>query len=359
MVYIGVDLHRKVSQVAAIQANGEVLWNRRIRSRPEEFAEIVGDLPASPVGVAFEATYGWGWFADLLADLGLPAHMSHPKATKAISAARVKNDAVDAETLAQLLRTNLLPEAWIAPPVCREARRLVRTRAALVRLRSRFKCQLLALLAEHGVQLPEVADPFGKEGRRFIQSVALAEQSQFCLTANLRVIDLLTTEVRELDRELVSFFKTDPRIRRLQAIPGIGFYTAAVVLAEVWDVQRFPRPELLCSWAGLTPTERSSAGHIRRGHISKQGSRLLRWALVEVATAAPRHEAHRRYFLKVLHNDRRRAKIARLALARRLLTLCYYALRDEGGCRAYPVATTATVAGRGRAPAESGLRVRP
>jgi transposase len=243
--------------------------------------------------------------------------------------------------------------------VCREARRLVRTRAALVRLRSRFKCQLLALLAEHGVQLPEVADPFGKEGRRFIQSVALAEQSQFCVTANLRVIDLLTTEVRQLDRELVSFFKTDPRIRRLRAIPGIGFYTAAVVLAEVWDVHRFPRPELLCSWAGLTPTERSSAGHVRRGHISKQGSRLLRWALVEVATAAPRHEAHRRYFLKVLHNDRRRAKIARLALARRLLTLCYYALRDEGGCRAYPVATTATVAGRGHAPAESGLRVRP
>jgi transposase len=315
MVYIGVDLHRKVSQVAAVQANGEVLWNRRIRSRPEEFAEIVGDLPATPAGVAFEATYGWGWFADLLADLGLAAHMSHPKATKAISAARVKNDAVDAETLAQLLRTNLLPEAWIAPPVCREARRLVRTRAVLVRLRSRFKCQLLGLLAEHGVQLPEVADPLERRG-----------------------VDLLTTEVRQLDRELVTFFKTDPRIRRLRAIPGIGFYTAAVVRAEVWDVHRFPRPERLCSWAGLTPTERSSAGHIRRGHISKQGSRLLRWALVEVVTAAPRHEAHRRYFMKVLLNDRRRAKIARLALARRLLTLCYYALRDEGGCRAYPVA---------------------
>jgi transposase len=202
MVYIGVDLHRKVSQVAAVQANGEVLWNRRIRSRPEEFAEIVGDLPATPAGVAFEATYGWGWFADLLADLGLAAHMSHPKATKAISAARVKNDAVDAETLAQLLRTNLLPEAWIAPPVCREARRLVRTRAALVRLRSRFKCQLLALLAEHGVQRPEVADPFGKEGRRFIQSVALAEQSQVCLTANLRVIDLLTTARDAKGRDL-------------------------------------------------------------------------------------------------------------------------------------------------------------
>ena len=103
MVYIGIGLHRKVSQVAAVQANGEVLWNRRIRSRPEEFAEIVGDLPAAPAGVAFEATYGWGWFADLLADLGLSAHMSHPKGTKAISSARVKNDAVDAEGYAKNL----------------------------------------------------------------------------------------------------------------------------------------------------------------------------------------------------------------------------------------------------------------
>jgi transposase len=77
--------------------------------------------------VVFEATDGWSWFTDLVADAGIPAHMAQPLATKAISAARVKNDAVDAKTLAHLLRTNLLAEAWIAPPAAREARRLVRT----------------------------------------------------------------------------------------------------------------------------------------------------------------------------------------------------------------------------------------
>ena len=92
-----------------------------------------------PIEVVFEATYGWSWFADLLADAGIPAHMAHPLATKAISAARVTNDAVDAKTLAHLLRTNLLAEAWIAPPAAREARRLVRTRAGLVRMRSRVQ----------------------------------------------------------------------------------------------------------------------------------------------------------------------------------------------------------------------------
>ncbi len=119
-------------------------------------------------------------------------------------------------------------------------------------------------------------------------------------------------------------------------IPGIGFTTAAVVTAEVWDVTRFPTPRYLCSWAGLTPTERSSAEHTRRGHISKQGSRWLRWAMVESASRPYLKDPVLRGFRDRIAR-RRGAKIAKVALARRLLTLCYYALRDECGCRAYPV----------------------
>ena len=150
MVYVGVDLHRKRSHVVALDPAGEVVLSRRIGNAPAEFLRIFGELEPQPIEVVFEATYGWSWFADLLADAGIPAHMAHPLATKAISAARVKNDAVDAKTLAHLLRTNLLAEAWIAPPDAREARRLVRTRAGLVRMRSR-------------VQFP-VARPAGRPG---------------------------------------------------------------------------------------------------------------------------------------------------------------------------------------------------
>lgn len=347
MVYIGVDLHRKVSQVAALKPDGELLWNRRIRSRPEEFVRIFGDLEAQPAEVAFEATDGWGWFADLLAELGLPAHMAHPKATKAISSARVKNDAVDARTLAHLLRTNLLPEAWIGPPACREARRLVRTRTALIRFRSALKCQVHAMLAEHGVQLPEVTDLFGKRGRQFLAQLSLPELSRSCIQADLQLIDGLGIEVRQLDRQLVGLLRDDARVQRLRAIPGIGFFTAAAVVAEIWDIGRFPSADRLCSWAGLTPSERSSAGHTRRGHITKEGSRLVRWAMVEAAARAPRHSPHRRFFVRIMHEDLGRRHIARIALARHLLTLCDYALRDEGGCRAYPVTRNATVAGQG------------
>jgi transposase len=116
MVYVGVDLHRKRSHVVALDPAGEVVLSRRIGNAPVEFWRIFGELEPEPVVVVFEATYGWSWFADLLADAGIAAHMAHPLATKAIAAARVKNDAVDAKTLAHLLRTNLLAEAWIAPP---------------------------------------------------------------------------------------------------------------------------------------------------------------------------------------------------------------------------------------------------
>jgi len=123
-----VDLHRKRSHIVALDSTGEVVLSRRIGNAPAEFLRIFGELEPEPIEVVFEATYGWSWFADLLADVGIAAHLAHPLATKAISAARVTNDAVDAKTLAHLLGTNLLAEAWIAPPDAREARRLVRTR---------------------------------------------------------------------------------------------------------------------------------------------------------------------------------------------------------------------------------------
>jgi transposase len=296
---------------------------------------VFGELEAEPIEVAFEATYGWGWFADLLADVGIPAHMAHPLATKAISSARVKNDRVDAKTLAHLLRTNLLAEAWAAPPEVRDARKLARTRISLARISSRLKCQTHALLADQAITVP-VTDLFGQAGRAFLQGVRLRPIPEARLQANLRLIDLISPEVAAADRELRQLFRGDSRIARLLPIPGIGFTTAALVVAEVWDVSRFPCPEHLCSWAGLTPTEHSSAEHTRRGHISKQGSRWLRWAMVESASRPYLKDLVLRGFRDGIAR-RRGNKIAKVALARRLLTLCFYALRDEGGCRAYPV----------------------
>jgi transposase len=339
MVYLGVDLHRKLSHVVALDEAGRVVLERRFPNEPSAFRRVFGELEPEPLEVVFEATYGWGWFADLLADAGIPAHMAHPLATRAIAAGRVKNDAVDARTLAHLLRTNLLPESWIAPPEVREARRLVRMRISLVRMRSRLKAQVHALCADAGLAIP-VSDLFGRRGRALLETLTLRPTSAGRLAASLRPIDDVGREIVVADRELIARYRDDDRIRRLTPIPGIGFLTAATIVAEVGDVGRFPTPERLTSWAGLTPTERSSADHTRRGHISTQGSRWLRWALVEAAARIGRAPDLRRFADPIA--ERRGAKIARVAVARRLLTLAFYALRDPAGCRAYPVPLAAS-----------------
>jgi transposase len=306
-----------------------------VQTSPERLWHLFGEFDGQPMEVAFESTFGWGWLADLLADAGIPAHMAHPLATKAISSARVKNDAVDAHTLAQLLRGDLLPEAWPAPPECREARRLTRMRTSLVRMSSRLKCQVQAVLAEHGLT-PRPSDLFGREGRHLLEQLRLPQVSQERLAANLRLIDSIAGEVRLADKQLTRLFADDDRVRRLLPIPGIGPIAAAVAVAEIWEVSRFPSPRHLASWSGLTPTEHSSSEHIRLGHVSKQGSRWLRWILVEGAQQAARDPELREFFNRVRGGRANRNKIARVALAHRLLTLCFYALRDPQGCRAYP-----------------------
>jgi transposase len=172
MVYVGVDLHRKRSHVVALDPTGEVMLSRRIGNAPAEFLRIFGELEPAPIEVVFEATDGWSWFADLLADAGIPAHMAHPLATKAVAAARVKNDAVDARTLAHLLRTSLLAEAWIAPPAAREARRLVRTGLGWSGCAHGCNPQLHALLADLGV-IPELTTLFGPAGRRWLADLPM------------------------------------------------------------------------------------------------------------------------------------------------------------------------------------------
>ncbi len=335
MLYVGVDLHRKASQLAVVDEKGELICNRRVLSDREEMLRVFGEVGRDQaLEVAFEATYGWGWFADLLEDVGIPTHMAHPRANKAIASARVKNDAVDAKTLAHLLRTGLLPESWIAPPEVREARRLVRMRTSLVRIRSRLKNQVHAVLADGGFH-PEGSDIFAGDLARLSKRLPTLTRQR--VEANLRLIEELDEEVDLADAQIHKQFARDPRVRRLQPLPGIGILTGAIVVAEVGEIQRFPTARHFCSWSGLTPTEHSSAEHTRRGHISKQGSRWLRWVLVEAACVANRNPALAGFYAPIA--SRRGDKIARVALARRLATLCYHALRNPQGCRAFPART--------------------
>ena len=147
---VGIDLHRNRSQIAVIDEQGELSLSRRIVNDRATFLELLAGLEGES-RIAVEATYGWEWLVELLEDAGYEIHLAHPLRTRAIAAARVKTDAVDAKTLAHLLRADLLPEAYVAPRELRDLRELLRHRIALTGLRSALKNRVHAILAKHGI----------------------------------------------------------------------------------------------------------------------------------------------------------------------------------------------------------------
>src|SRR5437762_9831188 len=178
-VYVGIDVHRKRSQVAVVAEDGKVQLNKNTVNGTEPLLRLIGDLPAG-TPVAFEAAFGWGWLLRLLEDYGFEAHLVHPLRCKAIASARLKNDKVDAAILAQLLRADLLPEAWIAPPAVRQLRALLRHRAGLVRLGTQQRNRIHAVAADHGYDRP--ASYCTGPGRGWLAELAVPPVSREIIT---------------------------------------------------------------------------------------------------------------------------------------------------------------------------------
>ncbi|MFD1534841.1 IS110 family transposase [Pseudonocardia aurantiaca] len=200
----------------------------------------------------------------------------------------MKNDELDAGDLADLLRMGRLPEAWIAPPATRELRGWVRHRAKLVGLRSNLKCQVHAVLAGAGVQVP-MSDLFGPGGQQLLTRTRLVVESRSRVDSLLQMITALDFEIDTFARLLGGRLRTNPGYTAIQAIPGVGPLLAAVFVAEIGDITRFTRPQQLASWAGLTPKHHESDTTVHRGRITKQGSRLVRWAAVEAVQRVSGH----------------------------------------------------------------------
>jgi transposase len=322
---VGIDLHRERSHVAILDDQGRELRSRRIINDGQTILALLAEIDGE-CRVALEATYGWEWLADVLQDAGYELHLAHPLRTKAIASARVKTDAVDARTLAHLLRTDLLPEAYIAPREIRDLRDLLRHRVALTRMRSALKNRVSAIPAKQGIQRP-YSDLFGPAGTRFLAELELPEQPRRRLDSLLALIDDFTREIDHTTQEIEQRASEDPYVEVLCQIRGVGRYIAMLVIAEVGDITRFHTARQLCAWAGMTPTVRSSDHRIRLGHISHQGSPALRWALVEAAQHAARGGGPLRQTYERIAK-RRGKQVAKIAVARKILTLCFYGLRD-------------------------------
>jgi len=314
--------------------DGRQLGTARIANSPQELRREIARAGKSP-RVVLEGTYGWYWAADTLAAAGAEVHLAHPLGVKAFSYRRVKNDERDAADLADLLRMGRLPEAWIAPAGVRELRELTRYRHKLVNLRTNCRNQAHGVLAKLGVPVT-CTDIFGTAGSAWLDQLRLPQPYAGKVTSLRQLIGELNTEITMLTEVIADLLAAHRGYLVIQRLPGIGPVLAAVIIAEIGDVTRFRTAAQLASWAGLTPRHHESDTTVIRGHATKQGSRLLRWALIEAIQHAPAGFPARDAKDAIIARRGRQARnIAKVAAARRLLTLLYYGLRD-GEIRCLP-----------------------
>ena len=324
-VYVGIDVHRKRSQVAVIDQDGEVLANRNVPNGVEPILGVIGGLPPG-TPAAFEAAFGWGWLVELLEDYGFAPHLVHPLQCKAIASARLKNDKVDAAILAQLLRADLLPEAWIAPP-----RGAPAAGAAAAPGPAGAAADAAAQPDPRGPGRPRPrpagraagAARAGPGSPRWSCRPSPAE----VIEDDLALIDALQVPIDRLDCEVRQRARSDPRVKVLTQLPGVGPFTALVILAEVGDISRFGSARKLAAWAGLTPTVRGSRPHRpARPHLQAG----LGVAAVDLVRGGADRQARTRDFAASYQAIARRRgkKIATTAIARKLLTRAWHLLTD-------------------------------
>jgi len=324
---VGVDLHLHRSVIGILDADGREVGWVRIDNDPKV---LVRECRKAGRGapVAIEATYGWYWAVDALQAAGFEVHLAHPYGMKAMRARkRVKTDSRDAFELANLLRLGSLPEAYIAPPELRELRELVRHRQQLVKLATSTKAGVRALLAKHGIRLA-VTDLDGDAATDQLDALSLPGTYAIRLAAQRRLMLVLAEEIAATELEVAARLRHHPGYCQLLQLKGIGPVLAAIFIAEIGDITRFESAAALCCWSGITPRHYASDKTVRRGHISKEGAKLVRWAAVEAIQRSCEPAVKKVKDDIIARRGAGARNVAKTAAARRMLEAIYYTLHD-------------------------------
>src|ERR1017187_63510 len=294
MIHVGVDLHQRFCYMTALEARGKIVQAGPVTNEKLALRRYFRQFRGQDVQVAVEACGFWPAFREVVEPEVERLVLVHPQRVKAIASAKLKNDRVDSETL--------------------------------VRHRTRLKNQVHAVLHQQGVHAP-VTDLFGKRGRLWLAGLKLPAAARESVSVCLRLLDGYSEEIQKQNLQLSEKAKHDKRAEWLMTIPGIGECSAMMLLAEIGDLGRFQDKEALCSYAGLVPRVRESAGEAGRGGITRQGSPWMRWIMVEAAqVATPCSPAAKRYYERLLRKKHKH--VARVALARKLLIAVYALLHD-------------------------------
>lgn len=318
MLYVGLDAHTRIWRVCVLNGDGKVIQERTIRGSMQLLIEELAKLP-EVFAICYEASCGYGKLYDQLKNIGARVEVAHPGQLRLIFRSKQKNDRVDARKLAQILFLDQVPRIHVPREQVRAWRRCAGYRNALVERRTRAKNTLRALLRTHGIESPRSL--WSRKG------VAWLREVEFPIPSDALQRDMLLDEIEQFDRQigrvaqaLDQRAKEHPGIRLLRTIPGVGPRTSEAVMAHIDDPSRFRRNRRIGSYFGMVPSQDSSAGVNRLGHITRQGPSLVRKLLVEAAWRGIRQCPHLAAYFERIHQGKPdRRKIALVATAHHML----------------------------------------
>jgi transposase len=331
MKYVGVDLHKHVIVLCVVVLVGgrpKVVKRARFGCCDAEgiraFFQGLGTFQ-----VVVEATAAYEWFFLLIEDLADRLQLAHPKKLRVIAESTRKSDKIDAEVLATFLALDMIPQAYRPTPRIRQHRVLVRHRCWLQRRITSLKCKIRNVLGHYNA---DIAALFTQQGEPYLAAVPLSAADRFAIEALREQLTLFQRQLHEADRQLSAFAETATLAERearaiLATIPQIGPATIDVALSELGDWRRFRSQKTVAAFAGLDPGFRKSAGKCLELHISKEGSRLLRWAMIQAAWRLTNHSPRWREMLVRLQINTGSKKKAVVGVARHLLCMMFAMLQ--------------------------------
>lgn len=331
MYHIGIDAHKRYSQVAVMDESGKIIKRQRINNDKQSIKEALGPYAQEESKAVLESSWNWGFLYDMLSEVIGEVKVAHPLKVRAIAEARIKTDKIDADILAHLLRADLIPESYARCSESRRIQQVLRQRMFFVRLQTMVKNKIHNLIdrQENARDLAQsFTDLFSAKGIQFLRSIGLPPLERQLLDSQLELLEELKSKIRATEVILEKLQINDEIVERLKSIPGIGKFFAMLIRHEIDRIDRFDDSNKLASYAGLVPSTYSSGGRTYHRRITKQGNKYLRWALIEAVAPAIKNDAELRNFYYKLR-AKKGPNSAKVATARRLLKIVYQIWKEN------------------------------
>jgi transposase len=327
-VYCGIDLHARSMYVCILSQAGEILLHRNMQAAPEPFLKAIAPYREGLV-VAVECIFTWYWLADLCADQGIPFVLGHALYMKAIHGGKAKNDKIDSQKIAALLRGGMLPQAYVYPAAMRATRDLLRRRTHLMRKRAERLAQVQNTNSQYN--LPDIGKKIAyKANRQGVANRFPDRAVQKSIAVDLALITYYDKLLSDLELYILKTAKQHDAhtLYLLQTVPGIGKILSLVLLYEIHDIARFPRVQDFASYCRLVKCAKESAGKRLGTSGKKIGNAHLKWAFSEAATLFLRNNEPGQKYLARLEKKHDKGK-ALTILAHKLARAVYYMLKRK------------------------------